>query len=101
MVVNWRDNSVRKVIEMKLAKARATHVSEYRAHKGGSRLVGGNGEINASSKQDLLVQIKGLLEGVKSGAIARTDETIVTAEERRQIVAERQAVLEEAIASQV
>ena len=83
---------------MKLAKGRAQHVTEYRAQKGGSRLVGANGEVNASDKKDILVQIKSLLEGVRSGAIARTDEQVVTAEERRQIVAERQEILNDAIA---
>ena len=83
---------------MKLAKGRAQHVTEFRARKGGERLIGANGEVNASDKKDILVQIKSLLNGVKSGAIARADEQIVTAEERRQIVAERQAVLEEAVA---
>ena len=83
---------------MKLAKARAQHVSEYRPRRGGERLVGANGEVNASSRQDSLVQIKELLNGVRSGAIAGAGETVVSADERRQIVAERQAVLEEAIA---
>jgi hypothetical protein len=92
----WK--SVRKVTKMKLAKGRAQHVSEFRPRKGGERLVGANGEVNASSNKDILVQIKSLLDGVRSGAVARADEQVVTAEERRQIVAERQAVLEDAIA---
>ncbi len=83
---------------MKLAKPNATHITEFRPRKGGSRLVGANDELNANSKKDLLVQIKGLIDGTRSGVVARADETIVTAEERRQIVAERQAVLEDAIA---
>jgi len=83
---------------MKLAGSRALPATEYRARKGGERLVGAGGEVNASSKEDLLVQVKHLLNGVKSGSIARADEQIVSADERRQIVAERQAVLEEAIA---
>ena len=83
---------------MKLARGRAQHVTEFRPRKGGERLIGAGGEVNASSKKDILVQIKSLLNGVQSGAIARSDEQIVTAEERRQIVAERQQVLEEAIA---
>jgi len=83
---------------MKLSRGRALPATEYRARKGGERLVGAGGEINANSNKDLLVQIKHLLDGVKSGAVARSDETVVTAEERRQIVAERQEVLAEAIA---
>ncbi len=83
---------------MRLASAKAQHITEYKPHRNGSRLVGANGEVNASNNKDLLLQVKRLMDGVRSGDIARNDESIVTAEERRQIVAERQAVLEEAIA---
>jgi len=83
---------------MKLAGSRALPATEYRARKGGERLVGHNGEVNANSNSDLLGQMKLLLNGVKTGAIARADEQVVTADERRQICAERQAVLDEAIA---
>lgn len=82
---------------MKLARANAQHVTEYR-RKGGSHLTGANGEINAHDKKELLAGISELLTGVRSGSIARNDEQIVTAEQRRQVIAERQAVLDEAIA---
>lgn len=71
--------------------------TEYR-RDGGERLVGNNGEVNASSKQDLLQQIGVLLDGTRNGVIARAGEEVVTAEQRRQIVAERQATLDEALA---
>lgn len=73
-----------------------TLATEFRP-RGGERLVGAGGEINASSKQDLLFQIKSLLDGVRGGEVARTEAETMSSDERRAVIAERQAVLEDAI----
>jgi len=57
------------------------------------RLVGNNGEINASNKSDLMHQIKNLIDGVKTGVVAKTDQ-----EDRHAVQAARQNELNEAIA---
>lgn len=73
--------------------------TEYRPRgRGTERVVGANDEINASNNTDLLRQIKTLMDGVRTGVVARADETILSAEQRREVIAERQAVLDEAIA---
>jgi len=69
--------------------------SEFRP-RGGERLGGANGEINASSDRDLMYQIKELISGQKSGALA-SDMSIATAEEKRMVAADRHAALEEAL----
>jgi hypothetical protein len=76
--------------------SRKTPVTEWRP-RGGERIVAQNGDINASSKQELIAQIATLVDGVRSGVVARSDE-VATSEDRRAVVAERQARLEEALA---
>jgi hypothetical protein len=73
-----------------------TLATEFRP-RGGERLVGAGGEINASSKQDLLHQIKNLVDGVRSGEVARKETEALSSDERRSVIAERQAILEDAI----
>ena len=82
---------------MKITTTRKAHATEWRP-RGGERIVANNGELNASSKQELMTQIATLVDGVRSGVVARNDETVMSSEERRSVVAERQAQLEEALA---
>lgn len=73
-----------------------TPATEWRP-RGGERIVGSSGDLNASSRQDLIAQIATLVDGVRTGTVARADETVMTSEDRRAVVAERQAQLSEAM----
>jgi len=75
------------------------HVTEFRPRGVRSeRIAGANGELNASSKPELLSQIKNLLDGVRTGVVARNDDEAMSPDSRRAVMAERQATLEAAIA---
>lgn len=58
----------------------------------GSRLCGGNGELNASSKEDLMKQIGVLIDSYQKGDLTREPESAETVASRREIV---QAALED------
>lgn len=85
---------------MKISKYQPrTHVSEYRPNgRGSERLAGAHGELNANSKSDLIHQISNLVNGVRSGVVARNDSEAMGLEDKRMVMAERKAVLEEALA---
>lgn len=70
--------------------------TEFRP-RGGERLVASNGDLNANDKRDLMGQISQLLNGVRSGVVARNDNETISLDQKRQIMAERKAVLEDAL----
>lgn len=74
-----------------------TPAAEYRAKGRSERLVGAGGEINASSKQELIENIAELLHGVRSGVIARNENDAMSSAERREIVEARHQALVEAL----
>lgn len=53
----------------KIVTSRTTAASEYRAPGSNERFVGNNGEINASSKKDLLSQSLHLMEATAKGVV--------------------------------
>jgi len=71
--------------------------TDYR-RPGGEKIVGSNGDLNASSNRDLMFQIKELMKGVQTGVVARNEGEQLSTDDRRAITAERHAVLQEAIA---
>lgn len=93
----------------KIVTSRTTAASEYRAPGSNERFVGNNGEINASSKKDLLSQSLHLMEATAKGVVGTDSQ--VTATERlatnRQLIAaafndpKAQRVLGERMADQI
>jgi len=71
-------------------------VTEFRT-KGGQRIAGANGELNASDKSDLIHQIGNMIQGVRSGVIARNDSETMSADEHRLTVEARSQALAEAL----
>ncbi len=76
---------------MKATKIRASAhpvvATDYRFTPGGELAVGRNGELNASSKQDLLLQQKKFLEASASGLIATAEEIRAKEESNKQLIA--------------
>jgi len=75
-----------------------TPVTEWRARGNGSeRFIGAGGEINASSKEELMQQIGGWLNAVQSGTVARNHNETLSFDAQRQQVQARAEVLADAL----
>ncbi len=69
------------------ANAHPVVATDYRFTAGGELAVGQNGELNASSKKDLMFQQKRFLEAAAAGHLASAAELEAKAESNRQVLA--------------
>lgn len=66
-----------------ISSAEPTVAQDFRLEAGAERLVGGNGEINASSKLDLLRQSQRLMAAASEGKVVTADEARVREETKK------------------
>ncbi len=66
---------------MKLQAKHPVVASDYRPSRGGERMIGHNGEINASSKKDLLDRQIALMQATAKGEVATATDMMARAEE--------------------